>query len=279
MEYTEVPLERITVGPYNLRGEKASQSPSIERLSTSIFEEGLLHPLGAIANGDGTYTLVYGHRRYWAITEYLKEAMPTVPVRIISKAKADEVKAIRIAIAENINRESLNPIALAEKLVALRNSGLTNREIAADIGFETAGLVTDVIKLLELEPEAQDALIAGRLAMGYGRALLPLKANRDHQLQALQEIEKLDKKERSVRKAEKIVKAIKTGRGWYQLSLDLPKAAKLQELPKDRHAIRIVFGNVSELREALTYILERNIEPHLKYIDVGEQQQRDSQVA
>jgi ParB-like chromosome segregation protein Spo0J len=69
VEYTEVPLERIIVGAYNLRGEKAQKSPSIERLSTSIFEEGLLHPLGVIANGDGTYTVVYGHRRYWAIAQ------------------------------------------------------------------------------------------------------------------------------------------------------------------------------------------------------------------
>jgi hypothetical protein len=38
MEYLEVPLDRIIVGHYNLRGEKASQSSSIERLSTSIYE-------------------------------------------------------------------------------------------------------------------------------------------------------------------------------------------------------------------------------------------------
>jgi len=56
MEYMEIPLESITVGAYNLRGEKAAMSPSIERLSTSIWEEGLLHPLGVIDNGDGTYT-------------------------------------------------------------------------------------------------------------------------------------------------------------------------------------------------------------------------------
>jgi ParB/RepB/Spo0J family partition protein len=277
VEYTEVPLERIIVGAYNLRGEKAQKSPSIERLSISIFEEGLLHPLGVIANGDGTYTLVYGHRRYWAITQHLKEAMPKVPVRSISKPEADEVKTIRIAIAENVMRESLNPIALSEKLVKLRNSGLTNREIADDMGFQTAGAVTDVIKLLRLQPEAQEALIAGKLSRSEGKALLPLISNREQQLQALSEIEKLDKEVRSVRRAEKIVQGIKTGRGWYQLSLDLPKAAKLQELANDRHKLTVEFGQVTQLREALTYFLEHNTDPPLKHINVN--QEPDGQAA
>jgi ParB family transcriptional regulator, chromosome partitioning protein len=64
VEYKEVPLDQIIVGSYNLRGEKAQMSPTIERLATSIFQEGLLHPLGVIANGNGTYTVVYGHRRF-----------------------------------------------------------------------------------------------------------------------------------------------------------------------------------------------------------------------
>jgi ParB-like chromosome segregation protein Spo0J len=193
-----------------------------------------------------------------------------VPVRLIAKAEADEVKAIRIALMENNPdlRQNLNPIALAEKLRALRTAGLSNRELANAVGFEKAGSVTDVIKLLQLESEVQDALIASRLTRGYGSALLPLKGNRPQQLQALKEIEKLDKKERSVRKVEKIVQGIKTGRGWYQLSLELPKTAKLQELPHDRYKLSIEFETVTQLREDLSYILERNIDPPLQYINL-----------
>ena len=274
MEYLEIPLESIKVGAYNLRGEKAAaKSPSLERLSTSIWEEGLLHPLGVIANGDGMYTLVYGHRRYWAITIYLKEAMPKVPVRLISKADADEVTAIRTALAENNPdlRRNLNSIALAEKLRALRESGLPNRDLADAVGFEKAGSVTDVIKLLQLEPEVQDALITGQLTRSYSSALLLLKGNRAQQLQALKAIENLDKKERSVRRAEKIVRGIQTGCGWYQLSLDLPKAANVQELPKDQHKLTIVFGTVTELRYALSYILEHNGDPPLTYINPAQE--------
>jgi ParB/RepB/Spo0J family partition protein len=280
MEYREIPLECIQVGAYNLRGEKAAvKSPSLERLSTSICKEGLLHALGVIANGDATYTLVYGHRRYWAIAHYLREAMRMVPVRLISKAEADEVTAIRIALAENNPdlRRNLNPIALAKKLRALRDNGLSNRELADAVGFEKAGSVTDVIKLLQLEPEVQDALIAGRLTRGYGSALLPLKGNRKHQLQALEEIEKLDKKERSVRWAEKIVRGIQSGKGWYYLTLALPNGAKLQELPHDRHKLSIEFATVTQLREALTYILEHNVDPPLKHINPN--QETDGQVA
>ena len=269
MEYREVPLECIIVGPYNLRGEKAAaKSPSLERLSTSIFQEGLLHPLGGIENADGTVTLVYGHRRYWAITNYLREAMPKVPVRLIPKADADEVRAIRTALAENNPdlRRNLNPIALAKKLRALRDNGLPNQELANAVAFEKAGSVTDVIKLLDLEPEVQDVLIAGTLSISYGRALLPLIDNPEQQLQALAEIQKLPKEERSVRRAENIVRGIQTGSGWYCLTLELPKETKLQELPNDRHKLSIEFATVTQLREALSYILEHNTDPPLTFI-------------
>jgi HTH domain found in ParB protein len=161
----------------------------------------------------------------------------------------------------------LNPIMLAKKLRALRDNGLNNRELANAVGFEKAGSVTDVIKLLQLEPEVQDVLIAGKLSRSYGSALLPLIDKPEQQLQALAEIQKLPKQERSVRRAEKIVRSIQTGCGWYQLSLDLPKAANVQELPKDQHKLTIVFGNVTELRYVLSYILEHNTEPSLKYIN------------
>ena len=274
MEYMEIPLECIIVGPYNLRGEKAAaKSPSLKRLSTSISQEGLLHLLGVIDNGDGTYTLVYGHRRYWAITNYLQVAMPKVPVRIIPKADADEVRAIRIALAENNPdlRRNLNPIALAKKLRALRDNGLPNRELADAMGFEKAGSVTDVIKLLQLEPAVQDDLIVGKLSISYGRTLLPLIDNPEHQLQALAAIENLPKEERSVRRAEKIVRGIQTGNGWFCLTLTLPNGAKLQELPHDRHKLSIEFATVTQLREALTYILEHNVDTTLTYMNPAQE--------
>jgi ParB/RepB/Spo0J family partition protein len=277
VEIWEVPIESILVDTYNLRGEIDVENASLARLAESIRHDGLLHPPGAIYEGDGQYTLVYGHRRYWAIKRYLADIMPTMPLRIISISEADQLNATRLAIAENVFRKQLNPIALAKKLQALRNAGLTNRELADDLGYENAGSVTAVVQLLDLEPEAQAALIAGRISFGYGKALLKLKGNRQQQLQALKEIEKLGKKERSVRLAEKIVDGIKTGRGWYQLSLELPEAAKLQELPKNRHKLTIVFGNFTELREALTAILEQNREPALRYINP--QQDPDGQVA
>jgi ParB family transcriptional regulator, chromosome partitioning protein len=211
VEYKEVPLENIIVGPYNLRGENADKSPSLQHLKDSIWEDGLLHPPGVIENSDGTYTLVYGHRRYWAIVEYLKESFPTLPVRIIPKAQANELTAIRLAIAENIFRKSIAPIELAKKLLVLRNAGFNNREIAAEMGSESEGTVTDVIKLLSLEPEVQDRLMNGSLSMGHGKALLKLLRYPPLQGAALQQLGSLTKKARTVRNLEGIITALLSG--------------------------------------------------------------------
>jgi len=259
-EYREVPWEKLIVGPYNLRGENAHKSPSIKLLADSIWEDGLLHLPGGIENDDGTVTLVYGHRRYWAIEQYLKESFPTLPVRIIPKAQANELTAIRIAIAENVFRKSLTPIELAKKLLVLRNAGFTNREIAAEMGYESEGTVTDIIKLLSLEPEVQDRLIDGSLAMGHGKALLKLLSSPNLQVAALEQLMQLTKKERTVRRLDEIINTLLSGDEWAPLQLTLPTAVKQQELADGRYRVIIEFGTVGELQGQLTSILEHNWE-------------------
>jgi len=155
------------------------------------------------------------------ITHHLKEAMPKVPVRIIPKAQADELTAIRMAIAENAYRERLNPIELAKKLLALRNAGFTNQQIADAAGYETPGAVTDVIKLLSLEPEVQATLMDGSLAMGHGKALLKLLRYPAHQVAALQQLRELSKKQRTVRRLEGIINALLGGQEQAPLQLTL----------------------------------------------------------
>jgi hypothetical protein len=55
------------------------------------------------------------------------------------------------------------------------------------------------------------------------------------------------------------------------LSLELPEAATLQELANNRHKLTIEFGTVTELRQALTDILEHNSDPPLKYINPNQE--------
>jgi hypothetical protein len=102
MNIREVPIESILVNSHNLRGEIDVENTSLVRLAESIRHDGLLHLPGAIDEGDGLYTLVYGHRRYWAIKCYLTDIMPTVALRIISKSDANQLKATRLAISENV---------------------------------------------------------------------------------------------------------------------------------------------------------------------------------
>jgi ParB-like chromosome segregation protein Spo0J len=202
-----------------------------------------------------------------------------LPVRIIPKAQADELTAIRIAIAENAPgiRQNLNPIALAKKLLALRSAGFTNRQIADAVGYETPGAVTAVIKLLELEPEVQETLIAGQLLFGHGKALLKLKGNREQQFQALHQFEGHKKEERTVSVLEHIVKAAISGEEQASLQLTLPKAVKQQELANGCHRVIIEFGTVSELLVHLTYILEHNSD--LPYQYIAGNQESDNQAA
>ena len=117
----------------------------------------------------------------------------------------DDKGAMAIALIENIQREDLNPLEEAEALKRLLEEfELTHQQIADAIGKSRA-TVTNLLRLMELQPEVKRLLIDKQIEMGHARALLPL--GRDLQVQAAQ---KIAKQSLSVRAVEKLIRDLQT---------------------------------------------------------------------
>jgi len=85
--------------------------------------------------------------------------------------------AIVIALIENIQRENLNPIEEAQGLRRLLDEfGLTHEQAAQGIG-RSRSAVTNLLRLLSLNPGVRRLLEDGKLEMGHARALLALSGN------------------------------------------------------------------------------------------------------
>jgi len=161
----EVPIEQISPNPYQPR--KTFNDSSIEELSRSVREHGIIQPLVVTKTGDNKYRLIAGERRFRAAQ---KAGLATVPV-VIKETMAD-TDVLQVALIENIQREDLNPIEEAYAYHQLHEEfGLTQEEISKRVGKERS-TVANFLRLLRLPDAVKKLLAAGQLSMGHARAIL-----------------------------------------------------------------------------------------------------------
>jgi ParB family chromosome partitioning protein len=161
-----IPVQNI--GPNPAQPRRRFDERTIVELAESIKAAGVMQPV-IVRRSPGaseSYELVAGERRWRAARLAGLEQIPAI-VKELSDAESAQW-----ALIENVQREDLGAM---EKAAALRSLvdrfGLTHAEAAQRIGVERV-TVTNLIRLLELEPEIAAALDSKELSMGHGRALL-----------------------------------------------------------------------------------------------------------
>jgi ParB family chromosome partitioning protein len=152
---------------------------ALEELATSIREYGIIQPLIVSQRGADRYELVAGERRWRAAQRAGLERVPVI-VR-----ETTQQQLLELALIENVQRADLNPIEEAHAYEALKGDfGLSDGDIARRLGKGSREAIANTRRLLNLAPEAQQALLRQQISAGHGRALLKLKES-EQQQQAL----------------------------------------------------------------------------------------------
>ncbi|MEP0813842.1 MAG: ParB/RepB/Spo0J family partition protein [bacterium] len=188
-----IDVEKIKPNPHQPRAR--FEEESLLRLAQSIKSRGLLQPLLVTRDSDG-YTLVAGERRLRAAK---LAGLSEVPCIVSEVPEGDR---LTLALIENVQREDLNPMDLAEGLKALRDTNLTQQETADKIGLSRSA-VANTLRLLELPRQVQDFVRSGELSSGAARALLALP-----EAAAVELAQKAVDYELSVRQVENAVRAM-----------------------------------------------------------------------
>lgn len=163
----ELVLESISANPFQPR--KHFDEQALKELSQSILEHGLLQPIVVIKREDG-YLLIAGERRLRAH----KLAGLTQIKAIIADVDIDEVRLRELALIENIQRENLNAIELANSYAELIEvHSITHDELSA-IVHKSRSQITNTMRLLSLSPYAQRQLIEGKISQGHAKILVGL---------------------------------------------------------------------------------------------------------
>jgi len=191
----ELNLKDIRPNPYQPR--KQFDENSLLELGESIKNDGLLQPIVVTEDIDG-YILIAGERRLRA-SKLVK--LKTIRAIVLN---SDEQKMRQFALIENIQRDELNAVELAEAYSELiKMYDVTQEELASKI-HKSRTHITNTIRLLQLSQKTQRALVEKKITAGHAKVLIGL----DEKQQQLM-VNSIIGQKLSVREVESIIKNMK----------------------------------------------------------------------
>lgn len=163
---SSIKLSDIDVDPHQPR--KSFENESLEQLSRSVMEYGVLQPIVVMPNGIGRYTIIAGERRFRAARMAGLTEIPAI-VKDVSTQEAKE-----IALIENLQREDLDAVEIAEGYKSLmKGFNLTQDEISKRLSIPRSSIANS-LRILNL-PEAILLLIKeNKISLGHAKVILSL---------------------------------------------------------------------------------------------------------
>jgi len=150
---------------------------SLKRLAESFRTSGMMQPIVARKGAADRFEILAGERRWRAAK---LAGWTEVPVLL---RNVDDQQAAEMALIENEHREAVPKLETARAAASLMSrEGLTHEALAAVLGMERSS-VSNLLRLLELDPTVQ-GLVGdgpGQLTVGHAKLLVGLKPSQQRQ--------------------------------------------------------------------------------------------------
>ena len=197
-ENSVVKIDINKLKPSVYQPRKNFDNESLNELALSIKEHGLLEPL-LVKKADDMYEIICGERRYRACKLALLDEVPCL-------VRDDlEINSYAIALIENIQREDLNPLEMAQAFDQMSSlCSITQEELAKTLG-KSRSTVTNILRLNNLQNDVKQLVASKQIDLGHAKVLLVLEDGNEQLKAALYVI----KKSLNVRQTEALVKDIK----------------------------------------------------------------------
>ncbi|MBT3210101.1 MAG: ParB/RepB/Spo0J family partition protein [Bacteroidetes bacterium] len=192
----EIKIDKIEVNPFQPR--KEFNEEKLNELAQSIKNLGVIQPITVRKINEDKYQLITGERRLRASKIAGLSKIPSYT------RTANDSEILEMALVENIQREDLDAIEIAQSYQQLIDEcNLTQENLSERVGKGRA-TVTNYLRLLKLTPEVQLGIKNNKIQMGHARALVNIQ-NPEKQIEICLKI--IDA-ELSVRKAEELISKI-----------------------------------------------------------------------
>lgn len=206
-------ISEIEANPFQPRTK--FEEESLQELSISIRELGIIQPITVRKTGYKRYQLISGERRFRASQLAGIETIPAY-IRV-----ANDQTMLEMALVENIQRESLDAIEISISFQRLIDEcNLTQEKMSERVGKKRS-TITNYLRLLKLPAEIQLAIRGKALSMGHARALVNIEdLERQKQI-----FSRILKEGLSVRQVEELARTAKSDQ-----KTERPAAGKKEEL-------------------------------------------------
>jgi ParB family chromosome partitioning protein len=159
-------IEISRIAPHPDQPRRHFDENALQELSESIRARGVIQPIIVRPASGDRYQIVAGERRWRAAQKAQLHQIPAI-VRDFS-----EGETLEIALVENIQREDLNPIEEAQAYRRLIGQFQHSQDGLGRIVGKSRSHIANLMRQLDLPGEVQDLVMAGKLSMGHGRALI-----------------------------------------------------------------------------------------------------------
>lgn len=170
-QISSIDVKELRPNPYQPR--RHFKQDKLEELAQSIREQGIIQPLIVRRSEVKGYDIVAGERRFRSAQIAGLTHVPAV-VRDMT-----DIQLMEVAVIENLQREDLNAIEVAEAYANLMDKcGLTQEGLALRVG-QSRSHVANMLRLLALPSDVRGFVSRGTLSMGHARALLAVKGEEE----------------------------------------------------------------------------------------------------
>ncbi|EAH5175253.1 ParB/RepB/Spo0J family partition protein [Campylobacter coli] len=244
-----IEISKITPNPFQPR--KTFDEVALNELANSIKEHGLIQPIIVLKKND-SFILVAGERRLRA-TQILGEENILAFV-----SDSDESKLRELALIENIQRENLNPIELANSYKDLIEVYNITQENLAELIHKSRTQITNTLRLLNLDPKTQDLIASGKISQGHAKVLVGLDKEDEKVL-----VDSILGQKLSVRDTERLVQKVKNKENTEDVEFENSMQSLKQTLNKlgfasknNKKELIIRLDNIEKIKK-LTEILNK----------------------
>ena len=244
-----VEISKITPNPFQPR--KTFDEAALNELANSIKEHGLIQPIIVLKKND-SFILVAGERRLRATQILGKENI------LAFVSDSDESKLRELALIENIQRENLNPIELANSYKDLIEVYNITQENLAELIHKSRTQITNTLRLLNLDPKTQDLIASGKISQGHAKVLVGLDKEDEKVL-----VDSILGQKLSVRDTERLVQKVKNKENTEDVEFENSMQSLKQTLNKlgfasknNKKELIIRLDNIEKIKK-LTEILNK----------------------
>ncbi len=257
LDLRHLAVDLIVPGRYQPR--KVFNLEDLQDLANSIKAQGIIQPVVVRRINAKQYELIAGERRWRAAQLAGLAEVPAIIREVPDSA------AIAMALIENIQRRDLNVMEEAEALNRLiLEFQMTHQEVAEAVG-KSRTVVTNLLRLLKLNPDVRALVEQNKLEMGHARALLVLEGAKQSELAQIIVLRQL-----SVRQVEELVRQFLDKNAntpkvhkvdpdilslQKKLGEKLGAEVKIQHLPNGHGKLMIHYNSSDELEGILAHIL------------------------